>query len=332
MIESCEIIKDRLIDYVNHGLSKKDYKKVTMHLSRCEDCRNELDDIIAISKQASLQMVDVPEDIKVSAFEKIPQKEKNITPTEKVPLKKESLNTTSEKTTILAVPATYIWRHIMKKRSIIAACVAMFIVASIASVYYILPLIYDLNSPQSIILARSKTDLLLESDLIIRGVVRGGSTREWSNLENIYTYIDVKDVYKGQPYDSRIRIRVRGTKRNNPDATEFSNGEEVLLFLEDSDKGIVNSNNPNEKYYILNGSSQAVYTFDKNEGSDRIFKNIFESVHKFNLSTIKDEINHAKENPRKIYTQEEMDEYNRIGETGTKEEMEEANMKMWLLR
>lgn len=78
MIESCEIISDMLIDYVNRSLSKKVNSEVILHLSGCESCRKEIADIIAFSRQMSLQMVDVPADIKISVYEKIPQKEKSL--------------------------------------------------------------------------------------------------------------------------------------------------------------------------------------------------------------------------------------------------------------
>lgn len=195
------------------------------------------------------------------------------------------------------------------------------------------------------ILARTKTDLLIDSDVIIRGVVKEilPSKLSYPNGSGGIKYdlstdisIDIKEIFKGEPYDnSNIVIRESGRKNtffnvSSLDFTDFTVGEEVLLFLEYVDKSKVDTYQ-NEKYYMLFGSSQAKYIFDKNEGDARIFKNVYEFEHKFNLSTIKDEIDQAIKNP-KVYTQEEMNEYNRIMESGTKEEMDEANKNMWLYR
>lgn len=67
-----------LIDYVNRNLSKEENSVVILHIFKCVRCRKEIANIIAISKQMSMQMVDVPADIKVSTFEKIPKKDKSL--------------------------------------------------------------------------------------------------------------------------------------------------------------------------------------------------------------------------------------------------------------
>ncbi len=78
MIENCELDRHMLVAYVNRSLSKSEISQVILHLSKCESCRKEIAQIIAISKQMQLQMVEVPADTKISAFEKIPQKERNL--------------------------------------------------------------------------------------------------------------------------------------------------------------------------------------------------------------------------------------------------------------
>jgi hypothetical protein len=78
MIEDCKKIRGLMIDYLNQNLIQKERAIVILHLSKCESCRKEIADMIILQKQISLSEIEVPQDLKDSAFDKIPKQEKGI--------------------------------------------------------------------------------------------------------------------------------------------------------------------------------------------------------------------------------------------------------------
>ncbi|MDF2686792.1 MAG: hypothetical protein K0S55_1975 [Clostridia bacterium] len=74
MTKDCVRIVELLIDYINRNLTQEENCQIILHLSKCESCRKEAAEIIAISKLMSEHMVNAPDDIQKSAFDKIPQK------------------------------------------------------------------------------------------------------------------------------------------------------------------------------------------------------------------------------------------------------------------
>lgn len=238
----------------------------------------------------SHKLVDVPTDIRLYAFEKIPQKN-------------QSIDAQTKKTILFKIKKSIIWRVIMRKRLIFISCIIL-VVASTTSALYILPQ-FNTSNIQSEIVYKSKIDLITGSDVVLHGIVKEILPSQWSNSSMIqgkrnilqtYINIELKEVYKGEPYDAKnIKIRVNKGKTltkevRSLDIPDFNEGEEVLLFLciEDKNSDIFNQN---EKYYILNGFAQAKFIFEQNISNDRIFKSIVHPEDKFNLSTIKDEIN-----------------------------------------
>lgn len=119
---------------------------------------------------------------------------------------------------------------------------------------------------QSEIALKSKNDLILDSDIIVRGVVKEVLPSKWSNPglkkgENIRNILQtdiriaIDEVFSGTPYDKSILVRIdKGntltTNVISDGYPDFSVGEEVLLFLSRDDGDLAN---PNENYYVLTG-------------------------------------------------------------------------------
>ena len=78
-MDECCIISDLLIDYINRNLTREENSRVIQHLSRCKGCFEELKDIIEFRDMLNVQMKEVPDDIKVTAYDKLKQDTQSLT-------------------------------------------------------------------------------------------------------------------------------------------------------------------------------------------------------------------------------------------------------------
>lgn len=172
---------------------------------------------------------------------------------------------------------------------------------------------------------KSKTDLIVDSDVIIRGSVNELLPSKWSNpgfkkgnnIRNILqtdVSINIKDIFKGTPYNNEsilVRIDKGGLEKIvfvSDGYPDFQAGEEVILFLSKDDSDVAN---PKDNYYVLTGMSQGAFKLDKNISSDKEFASAFaDSKDRIHLSTFKEEIKtvleHEKLNPKTKMTPEEI--------------------------
>jgi hypothetical protein len=73
-IYSCEEIQDALIDYINRRLSQSERSRVVLHFSGCKNCKEEVAYLIKIRQSCNAKTADVPAEIALSAFDKIPDR------------------------------------------------------------------------------------------------------------------------------------------------------------------------------------------------------------------------------------------------------------------
>ncbi|MZP29276.1 hypothetical protein GTO91_06090 [Heliobacterium undosum] len=123
---------------------------------------------------------------------------------------------------------------------------------------------------------RTKEELMIKSEVIIKGTVKDVGTSKWSNpdfkkgenIRNILqtdVFIHVEEVFKGTPYDTQqIAVRIdKGetptTKVTSDGYPDFSKGEEVILFLSKDNSDVANHD---ESYYVLTGMIQGKYEAD----------------------------------------------------------------------
>ena len=214
------------------------------------------------------------------------------------------------------------------KRNIIILCCFAFVLGIGITTYLVMPKQKVIPVNESIE-GKSKLDLINDASVIIRGTVNKSLPSKWSNPdykrgENVRNLIqtdiivDVNEVYKGTPYDSKaITVRIHKGKVGNvvwksEGYPDFTDGEEVILFLSEDDGDVAT----NENYYVLTGMCQGKFSLDtssnsaKNDKSvDKVFKNFLDKD-SLKLSTVKTEINdtleYLKKNPLPRMTKEEI--------------------------
>jgi hypothetical protein len=177
---------------------------------------------------------------------------------------------------------------------------------------------------QSIIIFKSKVELIEDADLIISGKVKDILPSKWSNpdlkkgenIRNILqTDISVKinDIFKGQPYNAdSITVRIDkgsadGIKFESDGYPDFKENENVVLFLSKDDSDVANIN---ENYYVLTGMLQGKFSLkDKDVYVSAADENTY-----IDLSTLKNDINKQlefrKNNPKKTLSPEEIRKMN----------------------
>ncbi|MDO5398601.1 MAG: hypothetical protein Q4G33_11810 [bacterium] len=122
----------------------------------------------------------------------------------------------------------------------------------------------------------TESELILNSDLIISGSVSEILNSKWSNEnlekgENIPNIlqtdiiIDVDEVIEGDCINNYVTVRIN--KGENEDTVvysegypDFTEGEQVLLFLARDDSGLATD----EDYYVLTGMKQGKYSLKEN--------------------------------------------------------------------
>lgn len=134
---------------------------------------------------------------------------------------------------------------------------------------------------QTSILSLSKSELIGSSDIIIKGTVKEILPSIWSNqdfkkgdkIRNILTTdinIEIKNIYKGIPYDNNnIIVRIEtghdgNTTYISDGYPEFKPGEKVILFLSKDESDIADTS---ANYYVLTGMLQGKFLL-KNSTSD----------------------------------------------------------------
>lgn len=154
---------------------------------------------------------------------------------------------------------------------------------------------------QGTIPAKSKTELIGDSDLIVRGTVKELLPSKWSNpngergpeARNIIqtdVLLGINEVFKGVPYDQQtIKVRIdKGqvgqTKWESDGYPDFTPGEEVILFLSKDDGDLAD---PRETYYVLTGMRQGKFTLSDTSSTGKTFSNDREQI---TLPTFKEEI------------------------------------------
>jgi hypothetical protein len=214
-------------------------------------------------------------------------------------------------------------KDIMKKhlkRNILLLCCLVFILG--ITTYFFIPKT-KVITVDGIIAAKDKTDLINDASVIIKGTVNKLLPSEWSNPdfkkgENIRNIIqtdiviDIDEVYKGTPYDSKsVTVRIEKGKVGNVEMKsegfpDFIPGEEVILFLQEDDGDLLE---PNENYYRLTGMCQGKFTLSESTDTEKIFKNAHDKD-TLKLSSVKKEINdtleYLKKNPLPRMTKEEI--------------------------
>lgn len=78
-MDECSIISDLLIDYINRNLTREENSRVILHLSRCKGCFDELKEIIELRDMLNVQLKEVPEDIKATAYDMLKQNTQSLT-------------------------------------------------------------------------------------------------------------------------------------------------------------------------------------------------------------------------------------------------------------
>jgi len=141
-----------------------------------------------------------------------------------------------------------------------------------STLYFVIPQTVTVKT-SCLVIEKSMEELILDSNIIIKGKVLGKHPSKWSNpdflkgdeISNILqtdVKILVTDVLKGTPYNSNmILVRIdkgstEGIEFVSDDIPDFIEGQDVLLFLsiDDSDVAVFT-----EDYYILNGMGQGLY-------------------------------------------------------------------------
>jgi hypothetical protein len=125
----------------------------------------------------------------------------------------------------------------------------------------------------NIILEKNLSDLISESNVIIKGKIGNKLPSRWTNpdfirgdhIRNIIqtdTNISIIEVLKGVPYNnSSLNLRTDTGKLDNveyisEDIPALIYNEEVILFLSKDDSDVAN---PAENYYVLTGMGQGLY-------------------------------------------------------------------------
>ncbi|OPZ94964.1 MAG: hypothetical protein BWY74_00128 [Firmicutes bacterium ADurb.Bin419] len=174
-------------------------------------------------------------------------------------------------------------------------------------------------------LLKTKAELVDDSSVIIKGIVKEKLPSKWSNPNSIKgtnvrntiqsdIIVDIAEVYKGEPYNRElIAVRVEKGKVNNIEVVsdgypDFTLGEEVVLFLSEDDGDLANKE---ENYYVLTGMCQGKFSLIESN-TNKIFKNNKGDEFKY---TIKNEIENIieenKKNPKPKMTKEEIREQNK---------------------
>ncbi|MFC4768544.1 hypothetical protein [Effusibacillus consociatus] len=156
---------------------------------------------------------------------------------------------------------------------------------------------------------KSKTQLIGESEVILRGTVKAKLPSKWSNpngekgqgVPNIVQtdiVIAVDEIFKGTPYNNKdivVRIdkgEIDKTKVVSDGYPDFTPGEEVVLFLAKDDGDLAN---PNENYYVLKGMRQGKFTI-----ADKTNKKYSNGRDTILLSTFSEEIPRELENYKQL--------------------------------
>ncbi len=165
-------------------------------------------------------------------------------------------------------------------------------------------------------------DLVCDSDIIIKGTVNTNLDSKWSNEDDVRgkniiniiqtdVLIDIDKIFKGNPYNERqIAVRldkgqIGNTVFKSDRFPDFTEDEEVILFLSIDDSDIAN---PNENYYVLTGMEQGKFT--KSE-VDNTFTSREKEIKLDKLDNIiKENLRKEKKNPRKKFTEEEINKNN----------------------
>lgn len=125
-----------------------------------------------------------------------------------------------------------------------------------------------------IIPAKTKTELVGESQLILSGKVKEILPSKWSNpnfergehVSNVVqtdVRVQVDQVFKGQPYhENEVMIRINKGKVGNVEwrsdgFPDFALDEEIVLFLQQDDS---DNARPEEQYYVLSGMKQGKFS------------------------------------------------------------------------
>lgn len=204
--------------------------------------------------------------------------------------------------------------------------VSFLIVLISVAIFYFLPLKKTINV-HGAIASKTTHDLMVDSDVVIKGTVKEILPSRWSNPESIKgknvrniiqtdISVNIDQILKGNPYDYKnIIVRInKGTVKNVEYISEgypdFKAGEEVVLFLS-IDDGDLSKVNTNENYYVLTGMLQGKFTLSNKTTNDEEFTcSSLNITDKLKLSTLKNNINKAMEeeklNPRKKLTPEEI--------------------------
>ncbi|PWK13079.1 hypothetical protein [Tumebacillus permanentifrigoris] len=144
---------------------------------------------------------------------------------------------------------------------------------------------------KGVIAAKSKTELVGESDVIIHGKVKELLPSAWSNpngergqdVRNVIqtdVVVHVGKTFKGEPYAKDIAVRIEKGKVGNTTWVsegypDFTPGEEVVLFLCQDHRDVAV---PQESYYVLTGMLQGKFAHDPKHPEDKQLHNEKEAI------------------------------------------------------
>ncbi len=130
-----------------------------------------------------------------------------------------------------------------------------------------------------IIASKNENELILDSDLIVKGQVKEIMKSRWSNeglvrgadIRNILQtdiVVLVDEVIEGSLNQKEVRVRINKgedakTIVHSDGYPDFVIGEKVLLFLARDDSDV----KTNEDYYVLTGLRQGKYTLKDTSGT-----------------------------------------------------------------
>ncbi|OPZ94965.1 MAG: hypothetical protein BWY74_00129 [Firmicutes bacterium ADurb.Bin419] len=206
------------------------------------------------------------------------------------------------------------------------ACLISLIAVVSISVYNLMPTKKVINNSNSLIVLKSKSELIIDSDIIVNGKVKEILPSKWSNPEmikgdnirNILTtdiVVEVSKVLKGTPSnDKSVIVRIEkgydtDTQVISDGYPDFEVGEKVILFLSKDDSDIADNTSD---YYVLTGMCQGKFELLSVEGikneeyvssanwlKEKISTSSFES-------DIENIIEENKKNPKRHLTKEEI--------------------------
>lgn len=213
----------------------------------------------------------------------------------------------------------------MMKKIFAIFCLSFFIGGII---FYLVPKSQTMTVQGQIPL-KTKSELITESEVIIRGTVNEILPSKWSNpdykkgeaIRNILQTdisINIKEIFSGIPYDKKnILVRIDKCLYDNIKVAsegypDFIIGEDLILFLSKDDSDVAN---PDENYYVLTGMSQGKFILnDKSTNGTEYVSSFKGSNDKILLSNFKEEIKnefeYQKLNPKKKLTPDEIREQN----------------------